>query len=223
MKALAYGLALVSICSSALSSPIITRTESNGKMATLAGENFGTRCDNCEVVADYGGFRYALPIHGWQTNQITVQLEDIGKGNRASLAVHSASGTSNAVQLTLPEKLIPATRAHKPVSPEQPGELQVFSRSYDISIGGQGTDTFDVSQPQASCGTTSTVFDSAEIVLGRRTRFGDARKVESPARGCTDCSPLKVRYYFEPTGKLEYQLHVYRREVAGICPDRVRP
>ena len=223
MRALACGLAMVSICNTAYSEPTITRAESNGSLATLAGENFGTRCADCEVVADFGGFRYSLPIHGWLADQITVQLVDIGKGNEASLSVHSADGTSNAVQLALPEKLVPSERLTKTVSPDEKGELQVFTRSYDLSVGGKGTDSFDVSQPPATCGTTARVFDSAEIVLGRRMRFGDARKIESPPRGCASCSPVKVRYYFEPTGKLEYQLHVYRREVEGICSERVRP
>ncbi len=223
MKARAYAVALLSFCCGlTFANPLVTDATTIGNLATLSGENFGAQCIDCEVVADYGGFKYSLPIASWQHDRITVQLQDIGKGNHASLIVHGDTGTSNAVGLTLPEILVPQQKLHRLATPEDFADLQVFERAYDLSIGGKGVDTFDVSQPQAQCGATATVFDSAEIVLGRQTRFGDARQVESPARGCTACSPVKVRYYFEPTGKLVYQLHVYRREVTGICAEQIR-
>lgn len=223
MKALAYALAAVSIWStSALANPQIDNAKLAGKIVTLSGHHFGPRCADCEVVADYGEFKYALPIDSWHAEEIRVTLLDLGVGKSVSLHVRASSGNSTAVTVPLRTTLIPPQRVRATTSLDNSAELQIFERSYDLSIGDKGTDSFDVSQPPAACGETARVFHSAEIVIGRHTRFGDARKVESPPSGCSHCSPVKVRYYFEPTGKLEYQLHVYRREIDGICRERIR-
>lgn len=207
---------------STLANPQITNATQVGETTTLSGRYFGPRCEHCEVVADYGSFKYALPIERWEADRISVTLPDLGVGKSASLEVRTDAGRSAPVLLTLPKKLIPMQRLDKMASADTAGDLQYFERSYDLSIGGKGTDSFDVSQPQPTCGETAKVFDSADIVIGRHTRFGDARKVESPQSGCAICSPVKVRYYFEPTGKLEYQLHVYRREISGVCDEQIR-
>lgn len=223
MKALAYGLAAVSIWStSALANPQIDNATLAGKIVTLTGHRFGPRCADCEVVADYGEFKYALPIDSWQAGEIRVALLDLGVGKRASLQIRASSGSSTAVDMPLPTTLIPPQRVRATTAVDSSAEWQIFERSYDLSIGDKGTDSFDVSQPPAACGETAQVFHSAEVVIGRHTRFGDARKVASPPSGCSHCSPVKVRYYFEPTGKLDYQLHVYRREIDGICLERIR-
>jgi len=56
-----------------------------------------------------------------------------------------------------------------------------------------------------------------------RQRFAQATIVTAPAAGCSTCAPLRVRWYQEPTGHLELQVHVYHRRVEGICPQRQRP
>ena len=73
-------------------------------------------------------------------------------------------------------------------------DLMVYSRSYDLSIGGKGVDVIDVNQPIAACGEMGWIFDSADIVIGKQTRFGDARAIQLPARGCQKCPPLKIGY-----------------------------
>jgi hypothetical protein len=72
-----------------------------------------------------------------------------------------------------------------------------------------------------SCGQQALVFEQARIVYSQQ-RFAQAQVVHSPVAGCINCTPLKVRWYNEPTGKLTYQLHVYRRHVSGICPGQIR-
>ena len=99
--------------------------------------------------------------------------------------------------------------------------LLVFERKHDLSIGGKGDAVFEFNQSPPRCGQTGSVFDSAELVFGKRTRFGDAKIIGGPAADCHRCK-IKVGYYWEPTGRLEYQLHVYRRHVEGICRDRIR-
>ena len=96
-------------------------------------------------------------------------------------------------------------------------DLMVYSRSYDLSIGGKGVDVIDVNQPIAACGEMGWIFDSANIVIGKQTRFGDARAIQLPAKGCQKCPPLKIGYYWEPTGRLEYKVLVKLRKITGIC------
>jgi len=95
-------------------------------------------------------------------------------------------------------------------------DLIYFERSHSLSVGDKGEETFDVSSPSPACGTTGLAFDHARVIY-RRQRFGEAIIVSTPAAGCTHCQPLVVRWFHEPTGYLSYQLHIYRRTIAGNC------
>jgi hypothetical protein len=91
-----------------------------------------------------------------------------------------------------------------------------FERHYDLSVGDQGEDRFDLPYVPPSCDTAGWAFDSAEIVYLRR-RFGEAQVVATPAPGCVRCGPIVVRRYHEPTGELHYRLRVRRRAVSAGC------
>ncbi len=113
-------------------------------------------------------------------------------------------------------ELVPAKTIDRPVTPGMARGLLYFEREHRLSVGDKGEDFFDVSSPQPACGATALVFDHARIIYKNR-RFGKAEIVKKPRAGCLRCSPLVVRWYHEPTGYLEYQLHVYRRRISGQC------
>jgi len=51
----------------------------------------------------------------------------------------------------------------------------------------RGEEVFDVSQKLPVCGKRAPIFDSAEILLGRRSRFAEAKIIHMPRIGCIDC------------------------------------
>lgn len=187
----------------------------------LTGQ-FGNSCANCEVIANYGGnFRYAYRPKTWQPNRIELQVDDLNRELDIALLVHSDKGSSNPQRVRLQRKVAPATELQQPVAAPQLDSVHFYERTHQLAIGDKGEDSFDVSVASLSCGQQALVFDQARIVYGQQ-RFAQAQVVQSPVAGCVSCTPLKVRWYHEPTGKLTYQLHVYRRRVSGVCPGQVR-
>ncbi len=116
-----------------------------------------------------------------------------------------------------PSELVPSRSIDRPVSPGIAKNLLYFERKHSLSVGDKGEEHFNVSIKPPVCGGTALAFDHARIVY-KRQRFGEAKIVSSPPVGCINCLPLVVRWYHEPTGYLDYQVHVYRRRIIGKCP-----
>ena len=113
--------------------------------------------------------------------------------------------------------LVPPRSIDHPVTPGMVPDLLFFERKHDLKVGDRGEDIFDVRTSRPACGETVLAFDHARIIY-KHQRFGEAEIVRSPPAGCTaSCSPLVVRWYHEPTGSLIYQVHVYRKRIAGKC------
>jgi len=187
----------------------------------IRGQNLGQQCKQCEIVASFDGMRYSLPVNIWNDQIIRAQALDIGRNLNPTIEVRRKNWRSQSRQIQLQAKSLPASRASSWVQPGDNSELLTFDRFYDLSLGGKGSDEFDVSQPVPACGKRGKVFDSAELFIGKRTRFGEAKITRLPPAGCRVCE-IEVRHYWEPTGRLSYQLQVYRRVVDGICQDRIR-
>lgn len=206
----------------AIEQPQLTTVRPLGdNLFELTGQ-FGNNCTSCEVIADYGAnFRYAYRPTTWQPNRIELRVDDLNRELDIALRVHSDKGTSNPQRVRLQRKMMPATELQQPVPTTQLDSVHFYERTHQLAIGDKGEDSFDVGVPPLSCGQQALVFDQARIVYAQQ-RFAQAQVIQSPTAGCTSCSPLKVRWYHEPTGKLIYQLHVYRRRVSGICPGQIR-
>lgn len=112
--------------------------------------------------------------------------------------------------------LVPPQPVNRPVSSGMARDLLYFEETHALSVGDKGEDRFDISTRAPACGATALVFDHAKIVY-KRQRFGEAKIVNRPPVGCLRCPPLLVRWYHEPTGHLDYQVHVYRRRIKGDC------
>jgi hypothetical protein len=172
----------------------------------LVGRSFGTACASCEVIANYAqGLRYALPIDAWQDDEITVQLPDFGRGDSVTVSVKTSSGTSQAQSTTLARKISSTT----------------IERASDLKVGNRDEEHIDVSAPAPACGQRAWLFERAQLMHVRQ-RFGEAQITSQPNSGCSACAPLTVRWYHEPTGHLQFRVTITRREVAGLCRERVR-
>lgn len=187
-----------------------------GPQLAVSGRHFGAACAGCEVVADYGaGLRQALLVTSWSDTRIVVRLPDLNAGTAVSLRVVTPAQGSEAVSATVRRERVPE-RSPGTIVTTVPPELQVFQVASTLKVGNRGDESYDVSQPAPGCARPGLVFDHARIVVGRR-RFGEAEIVSMPPAGCTSCPPLRVRWYHEPTGQLEFQVHVVRRRVEGAC------
>lgn len=114
-------------------------------------------------------------------------------------------------------KLAPPKEIQRAVKQGEVPDLLFFERRHSLKVGDKGEERFNVSSKPPACGKPALVFDHARIVY-KRKRFGEAKIVKSPRAGCVRCTPLVVRWYHEPTGYLEYQVHIYRRKITGKCP-----
>lgn len=216
-------LALFAICASAQGAPNAQRVTAAGDgRVMIQGQGFGAPCPRCEVIADFGGFKYAFPIERWSPEQITLRVADLGKGEQVRFQVVTADGASQPLSYRLPKTLAPARRLGGIVAPNSAPDLLLFEHRSTLAVGDKGENRYDVSQPPPACGAPGWIYDSAELVLGPTTRFGGAEIINHPQPGCARCAPLVVRWYHEPTGRLHYQVHVYRRAIEGVCPERIR-
>jgi hypothetical protein len=214
-------LVLISLCSSvSFASPVIEQLGHRGVWLTLNGHGFGASCERCEVIADYGSLRYALVVNHWSDRRIEVMLPDLNLATRVWLQVVTDEGKSNREQTQIVRRVVPATELTQPRQPP-PSDLLTLSKRSDLKVGASGEEQLDVSSAPPACGKEAMLFDHARVVFAKR-RFGDAQIVTLPKPGCTQCDPLSVRWYHEPTGHIDFQVHVYRRRVAGICTERRR-
>ncbi|GAB4350766.1 MAG: hypothetical protein Kow006_13910 [Gammaproteobacteria bacterium] len=187
----------------------------------LNGKGFGRSCPPCRVVIDYGGgFRYSAEVVRWADEAILIRVPDLGRALKVTLQVETPAGRSARQPFRLLPRIVPDREITRPVTTRRAGDLLVFERSHNVKVGGKGDDRFDVSIEPLQCGQKGLAFYRARIVY-RDRRFAEAQIVSAPNSGCVRCRPLVVRWYNEPTGRLTYQLHVYRREIEGICRDRV--
>lgn len=92
-----------------------------------------------------------------------------------------------------------------------------FHLRSDRAVGDRGEISLDVSTPVSRCGPQLR-FERAEIEV-LRNRFGDVQFVALPDPGCEDCSPLVARWMHEPTGHLEFNVNVYRRQINVPCTE----
>jgi len=202
--------------------PIIKNIQKvNRTSFQLNGDHFGSPCQGCEVIAEYTtGFKYSHAITFWSDKRIIVNIPDLSKGYFIKLSVHTLQNKSNQKPLRL-NILKAYDRIHNNVMQTQAKGVITFDRQHNDSLGGKGIDTFSLSSIVPSCNKLSLVFDQAQLIY-KMKRFSGATLKKTPKAGCAQCSPLLVQWLNEPTGKLEYQLQAYQREVQGICSDKIR-
>jgi hypothetical protein len=105
---------------------------------------------------------------------------------------------------------------------EQAGAVRLDDRTpyfelrSDRSVGDYGEELLDVSYRGPDCGTQWR-FDHAELQV-LNNRFGDVQFLALPETGCIDCEPVRLRWMHEPTGHLEFNVNVYRRQYHVPCP-----
>ena len=217
------GLALLTLGASAQGAPTAQRITAAGDgRVMIQGQGFGAACPRCKVITDFGGFKYMFPVERWSPDQITLRVADLGKGEQVRFQVIAADGASQPLPYRLPKTLVPAHRLSGIVAPNSVPDLLLFEHRSTLAVGDKGENRYDVSQPPPTCGAQGRIYDSAELVLGPTTRFGGAEIVNRPPPGCARCPLLVVRWYHEPTGRLHYQVHIYRRVIEGVCPERIR-
>lgn len=206
----------------AAENPNIKSINGNPKNEILInGDGFGSKCTQCEVIVDYGkGFKYSTPVKSWSDKNIKGTINDLGKGLNVQIYTKTANGESNKVKYAIKPIIVPARKLNRLVPVGSVQNLLMFEKKSDLAVGDKGEETYKVSAALPACNNKSLIFERAELV--QKGRFGEAKIIASPNPGCTNCGPVKVRWYHEPTGNLHYQVDIYRREVAGICQDKVR-
>jgi len=196
----------------AIATPIVTSVSPSsvpsGGLIKLAGSGFGAALEKSEVVAGYeGGFFYALEHTAWSNSSISVSVPDMGKRLKVKLYVVAGGQSSKPVSVT--------------IKPEITGVLHGEIKKHQLSVGDKGEDLFKITNRPATCRNSGELFDHAKISVVRK-RFAEAQFVALPAKGCSRCSKIKVRWYNEPTGRLQYRLKIFKRQIEGICQQRVR-
>ena len=203
--------------------PVLTSVVNQGEgRVALSGSGFGQGCADCEVIGDFGGFRYAFPVERWSPGRIVIRAEDLGRGRQAEFEVRIGPTASNRVRHQLRERVVPAQRLQRAVAPGAVDGLRMFEHRSNRNVGAHGEERYDVSESAPVCGETGYRFQSAELILGPESRFATASVRSQPGAGCLRCAPVVVEWQHEPAGRIHFQFHVYRTAVMGICPDRVR-
>jgi len=179
-----------------------------GGVIKLTGSGFGSASNTSEVVADYGyGFFYALEHTAWSDASISVRIPDPGKQLNVKLHVVVGRQSSNVISIT--------------IKPQITAALHAESKKHQLKVGDKGEDVFKVINRPATCRSSGELFDHAEISFVRK-RFAEAQFVALPAKGCSRCGNIKVRWYNEPTGQLAYRVNIFQRRIEGACQPRVR-
>lgn len=188
---------------------------------TISGTGFGSKCSQCEVIVDYGkGFKYSTPANSWSDKNIKATISNLNKGMNLQVSIKTEAGESNKVKYSIKPIIHPGRELSRLVPSGSVKDLLIFEKKSDLAVGDKGEESYKVTAALPACNNKVLIFERAELV--QKGRFGEAKVIASPDPGCTNCGPLKVRWYHEPTGNLHYQVHVYRREVQGICQDKVR-
>ena len=192
----------------------------NNNVVKMRGQ-FGEKCSKCYVEAVYSPtFKYRYQPRQWNERNIQFEALDLNEGFSLKLRVVTSAGFSEFKKVALFPIIIPSDKNKKPVSSTFVDSRTFFERRHDLKVGEKGEDSFEVSSKPAACNTKSNVFDHASIVY-RDNRFSNAQIIQLPKNNCIKCKPLKVRWYNEPTGRLIYQLHVFRRQVYGACKNKI--
>lgn len=112
--------------------------------------------------------------------------------------------------------LVPQKNYQGPVTKATAPDLLFYESTHNLELGDKGNEAFDLSVARPQCGEEALVFHSAKLIY-KRKRFGEARIVRTPPSGCFNCTPLVVDWYHEPTGYVDFQVHIYRKRVSGQC------
>lgn len=99
-------------------------------------------------------------------------------------------------------------------SPERLDPSSALRVESNLIVGNKGEESIEVSQT-SGCGK-QWLFSSAELVINRN-RFGGAQFVSLPPPGCRTCDPVRVRWFHEPTGYLDFSIEIRRRQVHILC------
>ena len=200
------------------SSPMLKGARAgSGFEVTLSGKGFGKDCRQCEVIVDYGkGQRYAAKTLAWSATSIKAVVPDVGIGERVKLTVRTSDGESSAISYKIRPILTPKKNINRTVKPNATKGLGVHSFIYNAKLGGRGKDTISVGVDKPDCDEEAWAFERGNIVFNNK-RFGDAKIASSPKAGCSKCKPMVVKWYHEPTGKIDYQVHIYKRKIVGAC------
>lgn len=184
--------------------------------------DFGKDCKRCEIVVDYGkGFKYAYRPERWRVDKLVFTAKDLGRATRVKITVTTSSDKTRALAYRLKLKLSPSRMPSRAVATSKIDNKFIYAENHQDGFGGKGLDEFNYAQPSSSCGKKSEVFHKAGIVIVKK-RFGDARIEKQAVSGCKNCGPIKVRWYHEPTGQINYQLHIQRRIIEVECQKVIR-
>jgi hypothetical protein len=170
----------------------------------INGEGFGSRCNDCQVIIDYGDLRYRAEVLMWSDRHIRIRVADINRDLKLKLKLIGETAESSWVGLTIKRTRVPPKDFEHAVSTAMDG-FQTYDLASSRSVGARGEQSIDVSAEAPLCGEAGLLFDHARIAF-RQRRFGDAQIVAMPAAGCSACAPLLVRWYHEPTGRIDYQV-----------------
>ncbi len=205
---LMMGAALSTSVNAATAPEIKNISASKGDRIIISGKNFGDKCTRCEVLAKYSkSLTYSLPVERWSRDKITARLPDLNQNNlNVNLRVKTKEGATprRPFRIRRQEKL-----------------LSTILRQHMLRVGDKGEDVFKIPGGKLSCNKPTEIFNRSELRILER-RFADASIIKRPSPGCEQCSPVVVRWYNEPTGRLKYELRIYTRTVEGICTDRLR-
>jgi hypothetical protein len=120
-----------------------------------------------------------------------------------------------AILLLMPGATLAADEGSSPERVSLDPRTPYYHLLSDRSVGDHGEITLDVSVTEPECGIQLR-FDHAELEV-LRNRFGDAQFVRLPELGCATCEPIQIRWMHEPTGYVEFNVNVFRREVSVPC------
>lgn len=191
--------------------------KTSGFDVELSGRGFAKPCAKCEVIIDYGrGQRYAAKFTKWSDQKIMASIPDIGLGLKVKIHVKTPKAESNKVGFSIKKLSRPAEKINRFINNKGIDGLALHNYKYSEKMGGRGEDKINVSSLLPKCGKTGYVFDQAAVVY-KQQRFGKVNISKNPKSGCIKCPPLRVQWFHEPTGQLEYQVQVYSREIVGAC------
>lgn len=192
-----------------------------GLQIELHGD-FGQDCKQCEIIADYGsGFKYAYHPNKWHAKKLSFTIKDLGKSLNVDIQVRTSTQLSNKKHIKLIPNLKPDVAINRIVITPKPSNGFTYSAKHQDPFGGKGIDSFNISTIKPGCNQKALSFNHAQLIVDKK-RFGDARIESKPKPACLNCSPIKVRWYHEPTGSITYQLHVQRRQIEGVCQKYLR-
>jgi len=114
--------------------PVLSRAQVKADQVTLTGKGFGNTCRTCEVIADFRGFKYSLPINTWTDTKVTAVYRDIGKGEHSQISITAADGTSRAMKAAINVQRQPPTRPNKFTTANSLDTAVLFSKKYKLSL-----------------------------------------------------------------------------------------